>query len=140
MCARCSATSIVSNRFRDERGTGGRVEATHASHQAQQGHLQHGCRCVLIITALGVWFVINVTRAKKQAEEERNTDTHERDRANDTLTECAHRAHICITSQNAPEAAVSTTRCETWIRIKLDPKNPFINSSARTCSKRPASR
>jgi tetratricopeptide (TPR) repeat protein len=40
----------------------------------------------LIITALAVWFVINVTQAKVQAENERNIAAHERDRAEGALS------------------------------------------------------
>ena len=49
--------------------------------QRHKGAFLTGFIAWLVITALAVWFVINVTRARKQAESERSIAAHERDRA-----------------------------------------------------------
>jgi len=96
-------------------------------------------RCVADHHRTRVWFVINVTRAKKQAEEERNTATHERDRANDTLTELRGTAPTFASQARtlAEAGSLDDAMAKLGYAIKLDPKNPvYQNSSARTCSKR----
>jgi serine/threonine protein kinase/Leucine-rich repeat (LRR) protein len=80
----------------------------------------------ILITALAAWFVMNVTRAKKQAEDERNIATRERDRAESTLTELrgtaptfAEQAKTLVESGRLDDAMAKL-----GYAIELDPKNP----------------
>jgi len=79
----------------------------------------------LIITALALWFVINVTQAKKQAEEERNVATRERDRAESTLTELRGTAPTFAAQATALVDAgkFDDALAKLGYAIQLDPKN-----------------
>jgi serine/threonine protein kinase len=84
----------------------------------------------LVITALAVWFVINVTHAKNQAESQRNIATSERNRAEQNLADLRATAPTffnqarLLTEQEKFDEALE----KIGIALKLDPDNASFHA------------